>query len=60
MLALALVQYILIKLSALVVRLTSLIVLEALLSTVLLSSHMQEYGVKVWRFNFILEQILKI
>ena len=62
-LALALVQYIWIKLSALAVRLTSLTALEVLLLPVLLSSPMQEYVVKVWRnnvaFNFILEQILK-
>ena len=60
-LALALVQYTWMKLSALVVRQTSLTALEVLLSAVLLSSHMQEYDVKVWSDDkidvaFILKQ----
>ena len=46
-LALALAQCTLMKFSALAVRLTSLTALEALLSAVLLLTHMQEYDVKV-------------
>ena len=45
--ALALAQCTLMKFSVLAVRLTSLTALEALLLAVLLSSHMQEYDVKV-------------
>ena len=37
------------KFSALAVRLISLTAPKALLSAVLLSNHMQEYDVKVWR-----------
>ena len=47
MLALALAQCTWMKLSVLEERLISLTVLEALLSAVLLSIHMQEYDVKV-------------
>ena len=47
-LALALTLCTWMKFSALGVRLTSLTVAEALLSTVLMSAHMQEYDVKVW------------
>ena len=47
-LALVLAQCTWMKLSVLVVRLTSLIAPEALLSAVLLSIRMQEYDVKVW------------
>ena len=50
-LALALAWYTWMRLSALAERLTSLTALEALLSAVLLSTHMQEYDVKVWRKN---------
>ena len=46
-LALAFVQCTLMKLSALVVRQTSLTAVEPLPSVVLLPSHMQEYDVKV-------------
>ena len=48
MLALALAQCTWMKFSALEERLTLLTAPEALLSTVLLSTHMQEYDVKVW------------
>ena len=47
-LALALAQCTWMKFSALAERLTSLTAPEALLSTVLLPTHMQEYDVKVW------------
>ena len=47
MLALALAQCTWMKFSALAVRLTSLTAPEALLSAVLLSTHMQEYDAKV-------------
>ena len=47
-LALALAQCTWIMLSAQAERLTSLIAPEALLSAVLLSTHMQEFDVKVW------------
>ena len=60
-LALVFVQYTWMKLSALVVRQTSLSALEALPSVVLLPSHMQVYDVKVGgnvAFEFNLVKIL--
>ena len=53
-LPLALAQCTWMKFSALAARLTSLTVLEALLPAVLLSTHMQEYDVKVWRKNSLI------
>ena len=50
-LALALARCTWMRLSALEEKLTSLTAPEALLSVVLLSTHMQEYDVKVWRKN---------
>ena len=47
-LLLALAQCTWMKFSALAVRLTSLTVLEALLSAVIHTTHMQECDVKVW------------
>ena len=50
-LALALEQCTWMKFSVLAERLTSLTALEALLSAVLLSTHMLEYDVKVWKMS---------
>ena len=50
-LALALAQCTWMKFSALEERLTSLTAAEALPSAVLLTTHMQECDVKVWRNN---------
>ena len=50
-LALALEQCTWMKFSVLAERLTSLTAPEALLSAVLLSTHMLEYDVKVWKMS---------
>ena len=59
LLVLDLAQCIWMKLSALAVRVTSPIALEALLSAALLSTRMQEYDVKVWR-NYVKCVVLKL
>ena len=53
-LPLALEQCTWMKFSALAERLTSLTALRALVSAVLLSTHMQEYDVKVWSNGYII------
>ena len=57
-LPLALEQCTWMKFSALAERLTSLTALRALVSAVLLSTHMQEYDVKVWRKNNLILHLI--